>query len=96
MTVNPGIHPDIQKYFDYKFIEGELHIYIRKEMVDELGWTNSDLEMSFGGIRRMNSWGDDVHLTIHKLADRNYKHPWDEHCERNGEGTKGDSQVLQE
>ena len=48
--------PDIQEYFDFKYVEGELHIYIRKEMVDALGWTDKDLDMSFGGIKRMNSF----------------------------------------
>ncbi len=76
-----SIDPNIQKYFDYKFIEGELHIYIRKEFVKELGWTNKDLEMSFGGIRKMNKWGDDVTLSIHKIRNNNYTHPWHEHIE---------------
>ena len=76
-----SIDPNIQKYFDYKFIECELHIYIRKEFVKELGWTNKDLEMSFGGIRKMNKWGDDVTLSIHKIKNNNYTHPWHEHIE---------------
>tara|TARA_B100000902_G_scaffold336849_1_gene337371 strand:- start:116 stop:382 length:267 start_codon:yes stop_codon:yes gene_type:complete len=78
-----ALDPDIQQHFDYKYVEGELHIYIRKEFVEELGWTDQDLEMSFGGIRKMNKWGDDVNLSIHKIKDNNYKHPWDEHCEKN-------------
>ena len=45
-----GLNPDIQEYFDFKYVEGELHVYIRKELVDELGWTDKDLDMSFGGI----------------------------------------------
>ncbi len=39
--------PDIQQYFDFKYVEGELHIYIRQEMVKALGWTDKDLDMSF-------------------------------------------------
>ena len=77
-----ALDPDIQQHFDYKYVEGELHIYIRKEFVEELGWTDQDLEMSFGGIRKMNKWGDDVNLSIHKIKDNNYKHPWDEACEK--------------
>ena len=46
-----AIDPDIQEYFDFKYVEGELHMYIRKEMVDALGWTDKDLDMSFGGIK---------------------------------------------
>ena len=38
-----AIDPDIQEYFDFKYVEGELHLYIRKEMVDALGWTDNCL-----------------------------------------------------
>ena len=58
------INPDIQEYFDFKYVEGELHLYIRKEMVDALGWTDKDLDMSFGGIKRMNSFKG-AHISIH-------------------------------
>ena len=71
-----AIDPNIQEYFDWKYVEGELHIYIRKELVEELGWTEKDLELSFGGIRRMNSWGKDAHLSIHKKPDEQWEHPW--------------------
>ena len=67
------IDPDIQEYFDFKYVEGELHIYIRKEMVDALGWTDKDLDMSFGGIKRMNSFKG-AHISIHPTGK--YKHPW--------------------
>ena len=53
-----AIDPHIDKYFDYKYVEGELHIYIREELVKELGWTDKDLELGFGGIRQMNRWGN--------------------------------------
>ena len=69
-----AIEPDIQEYFDYKYVEGELHIYIRKEFVDALGWTDKDLDMSFGGIKRMNSFKG-AHLSIHAVK-REYEHPW--------------------
>ena len=68
-----SIDPDIQEYFDFKYVEGELHIYIRKEMVDALGWTDKDLDMSFGGIKRMNSFKG-AHISIHPRGK--YKHPW--------------------
>ena len=68
------IDPDIQEYFDYKYVEGELHIYIRQELVKALGWTDKDLEMSFGGIKRMNSFKG-AHLSIHRV-DNKYEHPW--------------------
>ena len=70
-----SINPDIQRYFDYKYVDGDLHIYIRKDFVDELGWNEKDLELSFGGIRRMNDWGQNATLTIHKTTE--YVHPWD-------------------
>ena len=68
-----SIDPDIQEYFDFKYVEGELHIYIRKEMVDALGWTDKDLDMSFGGIKRMNSFKG-AHISIHPTGK--YKRPW--------------------
>ncbi len=74
-----AIDPDIQEYFDYKYVEGELHIYIRQELVKELGWTEKDLELSFGGIRRMNKWDKNTHLSIHKIESPHYEHPWDLH-----------------
>ena len=52
-----AIDPNIDQYFDYKYVEGELHIYIREELVKELGWTDKDLDLGFGGIRQMNRWG---------------------------------------
>ena len=69
-----GLNPDIQEYFDFKYVEGELHIYIRKELVDDLGWTDKDLDMSFGGIKRMNSFKG-AHISIHPVKGE-YKHPW--------------------
>ena len=66
--------PDIQEYFDFKYVEGELHIYIRQEMVKALGWTDKDLDMSFGGIKRMNTFKG-AHLSIHKKSGE-YEHPW--------------------
>ena len=71
-----GLNPDIQEYFDFKYVEGELHVYIRKELVDELGWTDKDLDMSFGGIKRMNSFKG-AHISIHPVQGE-YKHPWHE------------------
>ena len=69
-----AIDPDIQEYFDFKYVEGELHIYIRQELVKALGWTDKDLDMSFGGIKRMNSFKG-AHLSIHPISGE-YKHPW--------------------
>ena len=77
------IDPDIQEYFDFKYVEGELHIYIRKEMVDALGWTDKDLDMSFGGIKRMNSFKG-AHISIHPTGK--YKHPWYENEHRDYAG----------
>jgi hypothetical protein len=70
--------PDIQEYFDYKNVEGELHIYIKKEFVKELGWTDKDLELSFGGIKKMNSF-DGASLSINKIENPHYEHPWHKH-----------------
>ena len=69
-----ALDPDIQEYFDYKYVEGELHIYIRPELVKALGWTEKDLEMSFGGIKQMNTFKG-AHLSIHK-RDEQWEHPW--------------------
>ena len=68
------LNPNIQKCFDFKYVEGELHIFIRKELVEELGWTDSDLELAFGGIKRMNIFKG-AHLSIHKKSGE-YEHPW--------------------
>ena len=57
-----ALDPDIQEYFDFKYVEGELHIYIRQELVKALGWTDKDLDMSFGGIKRMTV--SYTHLTL--------------------------------
>ena len=67
------IDPDIQEYFDFKYVEGELHIYIRQELVKALGWTDKDLDMSFGGIKRMNSFKG-AHLSIHPVDKDHYQH----------------------
>ena len=67
--------PNIQEYFDFKYVEGELHIYIKKEFVQELGWTDKDLELSFGGIKRMNSF-EGASLSINKIENKHYVHPW--------------------
>jgi hypothetical protein len=59
--------PDIQQYFSYQYDPcGHLHVRIHKDFIDELGWNDQDLELSFGGIRKMNDWGKDATLTIHK------------------------------
>ena len=60
-----ALDPDIQKHFDFKYVEGELHMFVSKDLVDSLGWTEKELDMSFGGIKRMNSFKD-AHLSIHK------------------------------
>ena len=59
---------DIQKQFDFKYVEGELHMYIKKEFVKELGWTDADLELSFGNIKKMNSFKGAT-LSINKIED---------------------------
>ena len=58
-----ALDPDIQKHFDYKYVEGELHMFVSKDLVESLGWTEKELDMSFGGIKRMNSFKD-AHLTL--------------------------------
>ena len=58
--------PDIQKHFDFKYVEGELHIFIKREFVKELGWTDQDIELSFGNIKKMNSFKG-ASLTISKI-----------------------------
>ena len=73
-----ALDPDIQEYFDFKYVEGELHIYIRQELVKALGWTDKELDMSFGGIKKMNSFKG-ASLTISKIDNPHYEHPWDLH-----------------
>ena len=71
------MNPDIQSHFEYCYgYDGELHIKISPEFIGQIGWhqcqfeheleqsKNAELELSFGNIRKMNDWGDDVHLTI--------------------------------
>jgi len=72
-----ALDPDIQEYFDFKYVEGELHIYIRQELVRALGWTDKELEMSFGGIKRMNTFKG-AHLSIQPVSGE-YEHPWYKH-----------------
>ena len=72
-----ALDPDIQKHFDYKFVEGELHMFVSKDLVDSLGWTEKELDMSFGGIKRMNTFKG-AHLSIHPLSGE-YEHPWHTH-----------------
>ena len=69
---------DIQKQFDFKYVEGELHMYIKKEFVKELGWTDADLELSFGNIKKMNSFKGAT-LSINKIDNAHYEHPWHKH-----------------
>ena len=45
-----ALDPDIQKHFDYKYVEGELHMFVSKDLVQSLGWTEKELDMSFGGL----------------------------------------------
>ena len=87
-----AIDPDIQEYFDFKYVEGELHLYIRKEMVDALGWTDKDLDMSFGGIKRMNSFKG-AHISIHPVKGQ-YKHPWYDSSQTEHNGRQRDMDAL--
>ena len=70
--------PDIQQYFDFKYVEGELHIYIQAEFVKRLGWTDKDIELSFGNIKRMNSFKG-ASLSINTIEQHHYEHPWHSH-----------------
>ena len=70
--------PDIQKHFDFKYVEGELHMFISKELVKALGWTDKDIELSFGNIKRMNSFKG-ANLTISTIESHHYEHPWHKH-----------------
>ena len=85
--------PDIQQYFDFKYVEGELHIYIRKEMVKALGWTDKDLDMSFGGIKRMNSFKG-AHLSIHPVDKDQYQHPWYDQPRTSRQASQPESQPI--
>ena len=76
--------PDIQKHFDFKYVEGELHMFISKELVKALGWTDKDIELSFGNIKRMNSFKG-AHISIHPVKTE-YKHPWYENEHRDYAG----------
>ena len=70
--------PDIQQYFDFKYVEGELHMYIKKEFVKKLGWMDKDIELSFGNIKRMNSFKG-ASLSINTNDQHHYEHPWHSH-----------------
>ena len=70
--------PDIQKHFDFKYVEGELHMYIKAEFVKKLGWTDKDIELSFGNIKRMNSFKV-ASLSINTIEQSHYEHPWHLH-----------------
>jgi len=57
--------PNIQEYFTYWYDDdGDLRINIDRDFIRELKWHDTDLELSFGGITKMNDWGSDVRLTI--------------------------------
>ena len=68
-----ALDPDIQKHFDFKYVEGELHMFVSKDLVEALGWTEKDIKLAFGNIERMNSFKG-ANLTI--TADNGYEHPW--------------------
>ena len=70
--------PDIQKHFDFKYVEGELHMYIKAEFVKKLGWTDKDIELSYGNIKRMNSFKG-ASLSINTIEQSHYEHPWHLH-----------------
>ena len=71
-------------------------MYIRKEFVDALGWTEKDLEMTFGNIKRMNSFKG-AHISI-KPVNEEYQHPWYDHdvpvTEPTREGRQRDMDAL--
>ena len=79
-----ALDPDIQKHFDFKYVEGELHMFVSKDLVKSLGWTDKDLDMSFGGIKKMNTFKG-AHLSIHPVREE-YKHPWYENEHRDFAG----------
>jgi len=71
------MNPDIQSHFEYCYdYDGALHIKISPEFIRQIKWwkcqfdhdleepCSEPLDLSFGNIRKMNDWGDDVHLTI--------------------------------
>ena len=51
-------------------------MFISKELVKALGWTDKDIELSFGNIKRMNSF-DGASLTV--STNNHYEHPWHKH-----------------
>ena len=66
------MNPDIQSHFQYCYdYDGSLHIKISPEFIKQIKWhpNNAELELSFGNIKRMNDWGDDVHLTIQRKKE---------------------------
>lgn len=76
------MNPDIQSHFQYCYdYDGSLHIKISPEFIKQIKWyhcqfdheldepKNAALELSFGNIKRMNDWGDDVHLTIQRKKE---------------------------
>jgi len=76
------MNPDIQSHFEYCYdYDGALHIKISSDFIRQIKWyhcqfdneldepKNVPLELSFGNIKRMNDWGDDVHLTIQKRKE---------------------------
>ena len=79
-----ALDPDIQKHFDFKYVEGELHMFVSKDMVKALGWTDKALDMSFGGIKKMNTFKG-AHLSIHPVSGE-YTHPWYENEHRDFAG----------
>ena len=79
-----ALDPDIQKHFDFKYVEGELHMFVSKDLVKALGWTDKDLDMSFGGIKKMNTFKG-AHLSTHPVREE-YKHPWYENEHRDFAG----------
>ena len=68
-----ALAPDIQTHYDFKYVEGELHMFVSKDLVEALGWTEKDIKLSFGNIERMNSFKG-ANLTI--KAEEAYEHQW--------------------
>lgn len=67
------MNPNMQAHFTYAYgVDGTLFVTIRPEFLKQIKWWDTTsggvpLELSFGGITKMNDWGNNVNLTIQRV-----------------------------
>lgn len=67
------MNPNMQSHFTYAYgVDGTLFMTIKPEFLKQIKWWDAasggvPLELSFGGITKMNDWGNNVNLTVQRV-----------------------------